>query len=80
MSNSSEKFDTFTATDLEEIDRRERAVRLAYSPVNSEYDGDCNNCDRSRVELCNNGKMICQKCHWDQKEQIYDGTHRELFG
>jgi len=66
--------------DLEENDRKEREQREAYHPAESGYCGECENCHRQRVELCNNGKRICEKCHWDQEAHAYDGKHLDFFG
>ena len=35
-------------------------------------DADCPNCGRHRVELWNNGKHICEKCHWCIEDKKYN--------
>lgn len=37
-----------------------------------EYNGTCcKNCDRARVMRCYNGKLVCEKCGWDQEANTY---------
>ena len=69
---------TFGPTPEEEA--AEKAIRDGYRAAKDGYEGTCENCGRARVELCRNGKLICEKCHWDQDTHQYDGTHREIFG
>lgn len=61
----------------EESESRERKVRFAYGFVYEGYEeAKCNNpdCGRQRVGLRNNGKLICEKCCWDQVDKVYDGA------
>lgn len=37
-----------------------------------DYNGTCcSNCDRARVMKCDNGKLVCEKCGWDQDTNTY---------
>lgn len=59
----------------------EEEIREGYRVEKVGYEEEvCGNCDRQRVELCVNGKRICEKCHWDQDSGEYDGWHMEFFG
>jgi ribosomal protein L37AE/L43A len=70
---------TFGPTPKEEATEKE--LRDGYRAAKEGYEPDaCKNCNRQRVELCRNGKRICEKCHWDQGAHQYDGTHREMHG
>jgi len=56
----------------------EDAVRKAYGHV--KYTGkSCPNCGRERLEQCSNGKVICEKCHWEPAAGGYNADHLELF-
>ena len=68
----------FGLTPEEEL--AEKVFTDGYRSQNGGYEGVCENCGRVRVELCRNGKLICEKCHWDQHLHQYDGAHREIFG
>lgn len=35
-------------------------------------DIECPNCGRNRVEEYHDGALICEKCHWNIKEEEYD--------
>lgn len=63
-----------------EEESAEKELRDGYLAAKDGYEGTCENCVISRVELCRNGKLICEKCHWDQGTHQYDGKHREIFG
>ena len=63
-----------------EEEAAEKIVRDGYRTANDGYAGACTNCGRLRVELCRNGKLICEKCHWDQVAHQFDGVHREIRG
>lgn len=37
------------------------------------YTGEpCENCQRHRVELYDNGEMICEKCGWNKTTKEYE--------
>ena len=37
------------------------------------YSGEnCKNCGRNRVEMYSSGKLICEKCGYDQDTEDYD--------
>jgi ribosomal protein L37AE/L43A len=56
---------------------RER-LRAAYGHVR--YTGDaCPNCGRERLELLTNGKVVCEKCHWEPAAGDYEHTHLDLY-
>ena len=38
----------------------------------------CANCGRERVEQLANGKIVCEKCSWDQIAGDYDAEHLSL--
>lgn len=57
---------------------REDKLRHDYAVTG--YTGDaCTKCGRVRVERCNNGKRICEKCAWDQDAGEYCGEYREVY-
>jgi ribosomal protein L37AE/L43A len=59
----------------------ERWSKLTHDYGFIRYTGeDCTKCGRNRVELCRNGKRICEKCHWDQDAQSYSSEHMEIHG
>lgn len=40
------------------------------------YTGDpCINCKRIRVQVCNNGKTLCEKCEWCPELDRYVDFH-----
>lgn len=64
----------------DEIDEAEREERKGYRHAQDHYAGyPCPNCKRQRVALRVNGKMLCEKCHWDADAKDYDPRHRDLF-
>lgn len=63
---------------LEESEAAERRLREDYGHVR--YTGDeCPNCGRQRLEECANGKVVCEKCHWEPAINDYNSDHLTLF-
>ena len=48
-----------------EAQERERWAAVKYT------DKPCPNCQRQRVELCENGKHWCEKCNWVIEDEKY---------
>lgn len=64
----------------DEIDEAEREERKGYRQAQDHYAGfPCPNCKRSRMVLRVNGKMICEKCHWDSDRKDYDSRAVHFF-
>ncbi len=59
----------------EESDAAERAITEGLRFAGEGYESaSCNNpeCGRHRVGLRKNGRLICEKCNWDQVAKTYD--------
>lgn len=40
------------------------------------YTGNpCPNCSRSRLARYSNGKVVCEKCHWEPATSCYNQEH-----
>ena len=62
---------------LEETYKEQEEIRKSYEIEKGELLGyighPCCNCKRIRVEIYDNGNLICEKCGTDQKtKQIYE--------
>ena len=40
----------------------------------------CPNCGRFRLELCANGRVVCEKCHFEPAVDDYCWEHLRLWG
>ncbi|WP_342505652.1 hypothetical protein [Sporosarcina sp. FSL K6-2383] len=65
--------------DLLSEQQQEELKRLESLPKPIKYVSDeCVKCGRVRVELYDNGHLICEKCNWSHTTNEYS-THREFI-
>lgn len=59
--------------ELMEKVQSEDEERLNSLPIPLKYTGDsCERCNRVRVELYDNGHLICEKCNWNHVTKEYN--------
>jgi ribosomal protein L37AE/L43A len=59
-------------------EKEEQQARGDYAHIRY-LDMACPHCGRQRVEQCANGKVICEKCHWEPAVNDYNYVHLDLY-